>query len=60
MGITKQDAERYLNDAGIPEQDKRSNGGRVMDSVPYGTWMRRNDPIQFDIIWKQYNRKGEE
>lgn len=48
--MTKDQAEEYLNDLGIPENDKRSNGGRIPDNADYGTWLRRNDPIAFEVF----------
>ena len=44
---TKKEVEEYLNEIGIPEDDKQSNGGRIPDRSLYGSWMRRNDPIAF-------------
>lgn len=46
---TRKDAEQDLNEIGTPEDDKRSNGGRIPDRAKYGTWMRRNDPVAFNI-----------
>jgi hypothetical protein len=43
------DYEEYLNELGIPEKDKASEGGRIPDSMPYGTWLRQNDSIAFNV-----------
>lgn len=45
---TKKEVEKYLNEIGIPEDDKKSNGGRIPDHVKYGEWLRRNDSIAFN------------
>lgn len=54
--MTKNDYEEYLNELGIPEADKKSNGGRIPDHVPYGTWLRRNDSIAFEVGYNDYKR----
>ena len=46
---TKQEFENYLNGFDVPEDDKKSNGGRVEDHAKYGSWLRRNDPIAFEV-----------
>ena len=45
--ITMKKFEEYLNEDSVPEHDRKSKGGRVPDHAPYGTWLRRNDPIAF-------------
>jgi len=55
--MTKSEYEEYLNEIGIPEDDKRSNGGRIPDDANYGTWLRRNDSIAFEVGYQEYNRK---
>jgi hypothetical protein len=49
--------EEYLNELGIPSADKRSNGGRIPDHMPYGTWLRRNDSIAFWLGLQDYQPK---
>jgi hypothetical protein len=48
MRKTKKDFQEYLNELESPEDDKRSNGGRIPDNAKYGDWLRRNDPIAFE------------
>ncbi len=43
--------ERHLNQLGIPEEQKKSNGGIIPDYVKYGTWLRVNDP---DVFLRNY------
>jgi hypothetical protein len=50
----KADFERNLNELGIPEDDKKSNGGRISDHAKYGTWLRRNDPIVFNLGFSDF------
>ena len=45
--ITMKRFEEYLNELAVPEDDRKSNGGRIPDHALYGTWLRRNDPIAF-------------
>ena len=47
--------EEYLNELGIPPQDLKSNGGRIPDHIPYGTWLRRNDSIAFWLGIQEHN-----
>lgn len=47
--MSKKEYEEYLNELGIPEDDKKSNGGRIPDNAKYGSWLRRNDPIAFNV-----------
>jgi hypothetical protein len=52
--------EEYLNDSGIPERDKWSNGGRIpLTTVHYGTWLRSNDPIAFNAGYQDWLREQE-
>ena len=51
---TRTEFESYLNEFGIPEQECKSNGGRIPDTMPYGTWLRRNDPIAFNVAFNEW------
>jgi hypothetical protein len=52
---TKKDYEEYLNDFGdIPDHDKTSHGGRIPDWAMYGSWLRRNDPIAFNVGFNEF------
>ena len=53
---TYKEFEAYLNDfISIPEDDKKSNGGRIPDHSKYGAWMRKNDPIAFQVGFREWN-----
>jgi len=54
MKKTKSEFVNYLNGFGIPEDDKRSNGGRISDHAKYGTWLRKNDPIAFEVGFREW------
>lgn len=54
MNNSKKSYENYLNEIGIPEDDKLSNGGRIPDHAKYGTWTRKNDPIAFNVGYGEY------
>jgi hypothetical protein len=51
--VTKKDYEEYLNDLGDDMGDTnpelKMNGGRMPNRSKYGTWMRANDPIAFNV-----------
>lgn len=53
MMKSKKKFEQYLNDFEIPEHDKKTNGGRIPDRCLYGTWLRNNDPIAFEVGFKE-------
>lgn len=50
---TKADYEQYLNAFPVSEDDKKSNGGRIPDQAKYGTWLRKNDPIAFNVGYNE-------
>lgn len=53
MKLSKKYYIEYLNEIGIPEDDKKSNGGRVSDNCNYGKWMQNNDPIGFECGYQE-------
>lgn len=54
MKKTKSNYEKYLNEIGTPEDDKKSNGGRIPDRSNYGVWVRKNDPIAFEVGFREW------
>jgi hypothetical protein len=56
MKITKNDYEAYLNETPIPDHDAKSLGGRIPDNARYGTWLRRNDPVAFNVGYNEHLR----
>jgi len=56
MKRTKSNYENYLNELGIPEDDKKSNGGRVPDYCKYGSWTRKNDTIAFTVGFREFKQ----
>lgn len=50
----KKQYEEYLNELGAPEDDKKSNGGRIPDHAKYGSWLRRNDTIAFEVGYREW------
>ena len=46
---TKGEFEEYLNELGTPDDDLKSLGGRIPDNSKYGSWLRRNDVIAFQV-----------
>jgi hypothetical protein len=53
-GKTRKAYEEYLNELGTPDADLYSNGGRVPDGAKYGAWLRRNDPIAFNVGYNEW------
>lgn len=58
MRRTRKAYEEWLNELGVPEPDMKSEGGRMPDSAKYGTWMRRNDPVAFNVGYGEWKREG--
>lgn len=55
MKTTKKNFIEYLNEIGIPEDDKKSNGGRIPDNSKYGQWLHKNDPVAFNAGFRDWN-----
>lgn len=55
---TKAEYTEYLNEIGTPNEDLKSNGGRIPDRAKYGDWTRKNDPIAFNVGFQEYEREG--
>lgn len=51
---TKKQYTDYLNEIGTPEDDKKSNGGRIPDRAKYGNWIYKNDPIAFEVGYNEF------
>ena len=49
--------ERHLNQEGIPEFEKRSNGGPIPDYVKFGTWVRVNRQEVFESGYQEWKNK---
>ena len=48
----------YLNELGAPQDDLRSNGGRIPDTnTKYGKWLRLNDSIAFEVGFQEWVRE---
>ena len=54
MSKTRKDYEEWLNELGIPDDDLKSEGGRIPDRAKYGSWIRRNDPILFNVGYREW------
>jgi len=52
---TKKRAEEDLNEIGCPVDDHPEAGGRVPWNMVdrYGTWLRRNDPVAFEVFYQE-------
>lgn len=56
---SRSEFESYLNEFGVPERECKSNGGRCPDIMPYGTWLRHNDPIAFNVAFNEWTYRTE-
>jgi hypothetical protein len=54
MKKTKANYEEWLNELEIPFDDLKSNGGRIPDRSKYGAWIRKNDPIAFEVGFNEW------
>jgi hypothetical protein len=52
---TRAEYEEWLNELGTPEDDKKSNGGRIPDDSNYGAWTRRHDPVAFNVGFNEFS-----
>jgi hypothetical protein len=59
MKITKKYYEDCLNELGIPVGCAKSDGGLVPDFAKYGSWVRRNDPIGFEVGFQDVQKEEE-
>lgn len=59
MNNTKTDFQEYLNELGTPDHDLKSLGGRIPDRSKYGDWLRRYDPIAFEVGFQDWKRERE-
>ena len=57
--MTKREYEEDLNDLGPPEWDHPDGGGRVPRGAVehYGRWLRRHDPIAFEVGYQEADRE---
>ncbi len=53
---TRKDFEAELNQIGTRADECKSNGGRIPEAAKYGTWLRRNDPIAFEVAYNESTR----
>jgi len=51
--MTKKDYTKYLNELEVSMDDRKSNGGRIPDHCKYGDWLRKNDPISFEVGYNE-------
>jgi hypothetical protein len=59
MKYTRKDYQEWLNELETPFDDLKSNSGRIPDNAKYGTWLRQNDPIAFNVGYQEKIREME-
>lgn len=55
--LTEEDVVTMLNELGVPELDRKSNGGNIPDGANYGEWMRRHDRVAFNVTVQEYRNR---
>ena len=56
MEYTMKQHEEHLNKTGTPAEMSVLSKRRIKEGG-YGTWLRRNDPIQFEISYRDALRE---
>jgi len=56
--MTRKDYVEWLNEVGTPRDDLKSEGGRVPDNAKYGEWVRKHDPIAFNIGFREFQQEN--
>ncbi len=52
--------EEYLNEFGVPEEEKKSMGGLIPDRcTKWGSWLRKRDPVAFNVGRQEQQREWE-
>lgn len=54
MKRSKKNYTEYLNKISAPASDLKSNGGRIPDRAKYGEWLKKNDPIAFNVGYNEW------
>lgn len=58
MRYTRREHEEWLNEVGIPDCDRKGEAGRIPDTCEhYGRWLRRNDPVAFNVSFSERERE---
>ena len=58
---TRKEYEQWVNSVPVADSDMRSNGGRIPDRTQnYGSWLRKNDPIAFNVGFQEWARENAE
>ncbi len=55
--MTRKDYVEWLNEVGTPRDDLKSEGGRVPDNAKYGEWVRKHDPIAFNVGFREFQQE---
>jgi len=53
----RKDYVEWLNEIGTPRDDLQSEGGRVPDNAKYGEWVRKHDPIAFNVGFREFQQE---
>lgn len=57
---TKAEYEDSINRIPVPFAECKSNGGRIPDHAKYGSWLRRNDPVAFQVGYNEWAAENRE
>ena len=56
--MNRKDYVEWLNEVGTPRDDLTSEGGRVPDNAKYGEWVRKHDPIAFNVGFREFQQEN--
>lgn len=56
---TRAEYEAWINEIPVAWADCKSNGGRIPDNAKYGSWLRRNDPIAFNVGYQEWTTENQ-
>jgi hypothetical protein len=52
--LTEQDYVDYLNEIPVDADDIEDGGGRIPIGTKYGDWMLKNDPVAFNVGYREW------
>jgi len=59
VNMNKREFTLWLNEHGVPQSDRKSNGGNCPDDSEYGEWLRKNHPIVFQYEFEKWMKQYE-
>jgi hypothetical protein len=54
--MNKTEFQRMLDKQPFPEEVLKNPKNRIKKTSLYGSWLRRTDPVQFNVLYNEYIR----